>query len=97
GPVVYSAGVGIGIDPEGLLGTAATPEAVPGVLSNRELQILRCLAQGLKHSEIAARLGVVERTVEFHKSNIKAKLKLNNNTRLIQYALHHVLTGTAQD
>jgi two-component system nitrate/nitrite response regulator NarL len=47
-------------------------------LSPRETEVLRPLALGLSNREIAARLGVTEKTVKFHLSNIFAKLAVRN-------------------
>ncbi len=43
------------------------------VLSARELEVLSCVAEGLANKEIAARLGVSEKTIEFHMTNIRQK------------------------
>lgn len=47
-------------------------------LSKQETQVLQTLALGLSNREIGARLGVTERTVKFHLSNIFAKLNVRN-------------------
>jgi DNA-binding NarL/FixJ family response regulator len=46
----------------------------PGGLTERELETLRLVAQGLSNKEIAQDLGVKERTVEFHVGNVLRKL-----------------------
>lgn len=50
----------------------------PADLSGQESQVLQALATGLNNREIGARLGVTERTVKFHLSNVFAKLKVRN-------------------
>lgn len=47
-------------------------------LSRQEIQALQHLALGLNNREIGVRLGVTERTVKFHLSNIFAKLGVRN-------------------
>jgi DNA-binding NarL/FixJ family response regulator len=51
----------------------------PGAkLSRQEIQVLQLLSQGLNNKEIGDRLGVTERTVKFHMSNIFSKLQVRN-------------------
>ncbi|NKQ34259.1 MAG: response regulator transcription factor [Chloroflexi bacterium] len=61
------------------------PTADP--LTERELDILRYIAQGLTNQEIADRLVVSERTVRTHVSHILSKLHLANRTQAALYAL----------
>ncbi len=61
------------------------PTADP--LSERELQVLRLLAQGLTNREIADKLVVGEATVHTHVSNIFATLHLASRTQAALYAL----------
>jgi two-component system, NarL family, response regulator LiaR len=56
-------------------------------LTERELEVLRHVAQGLSNDDIAARLVVSERTVRSHVSNILDKLHLANRTQATLYAL----------
>lgn len=55
-------------------------------LSPREKGILRLLSEGYSNKEIAEKLVVSPSTVHTHRSNIMAKLGLNNRRELIQYA-----------
>jgi LuxR family maltose regulon positive regulatory protein len=50
-------------------------------LTNRELDVLRLMAQGLKYKEIAARLFISLNTVRFHVKAIYGKLDVNNRTQ----------------
>lgn len=65
------------------------PEATPteDPLTDRELQTLQLIAQGLTNQEIAGKLSVSERTVGKHVSNILEKLHLANRTQAALYAL----------
>jgi NarL family two-component system response regulator LiaR len=56
-------------------------------LTQREMEILKLVAEGLTNQEIADRLVVSERTVRAHVSNILAKLHLANRTQAALYAL----------
>jgi DNA-binding NarL/FixJ family response regulator len=58
-------------------------------LSDRELQILRCIGQGLSVREIAKQLYLSAKTVESHRENMKRKLKLKSSGELLQYAIEH--------
>ncbi|OGO49694.1 MAG: hypothetical protein A2148_00555 [Chloroflexi bacterium RBG_16_68_14] len=50
------------------------------VLSHRELEVLRLIAQGLTNRQIAERLDVSRRTVDHHVSHVLAKLDATNRT-----------------
>ena len=61
----------------------AQPEETPRTdvpLSAREAEVLRLLAQGLSNREIAERLYLSRRTVEFHISRLLSKLDARNRT-----------------
>jgi NarL family two-component system response regulator LiaR len=62
-------------------------------LTEREVEVLSLVAQGLSNQEIADRLVVSERTVRKHVSNILGKLHLANRTQAALYALR---TGIAR-
>lgn len=68
-----------------------TKSAEPGevVLTERELQVLECVADGLSNQEISARLDISSNTVRTHISNLLQKLQLTNRTQLAIYALKH--------
>jgi DNA-binding NarL/FixJ family response regulator len=55
-------------------------------LTTRELEVLRLLARGLRNKEIAARLVVSERTVNFHLANIYQKLNVSGRTEALSKA-----------
>jgi NarL family two-component system response regulator LiaR len=56
-------------------------------LTEREVEVLKLLAQGLQNKEIAEELVISERTVSTHVSNILSKLHLANRTQAALYAL----------
>jgi DNA-binding NarL/FixJ family response regulator len=60
-------------------------------LTTRELEVLRLLARGLRNKEIAARLFVSERTVNFHLANIYQKLNVSGRTEALSRALEQGL------
>ncbi len=60
-------------------------------LTQRELEVLRMLAQGLENRDIAQKLVVSEATVRTHVSNILGKLHLASRTQAALYALREGL------
>ena len=63
-------------------------------LSGREEEVLRLLAWGYAHKEIAARLDVSVKTVEVYKTRAMEKMGMNNRIDIVRYAL---LQGWLQD
>jgi DNA-binding NarL/FixJ family response regulator len=58
-------------------------------LTPRELEVLGLLARGRANKAIALDLGVSERTVKTHVSNILGKLNLTDRTQAAVYAVRH--------
>lgn len=58
-------------------------------LTEREDQVLACVADGLSNQEIAARLDISTNTVRTHISSLLQKLELTNRTQLAIYAMKH--------
>lgn len=76
------------------LSASLTPPASHGDdprprLSEREAEILNCLARGLSSKQIAAEYQLSVRTVETHRQNIRRKLKIEGQAELIRYAVEH--------
>ena len=55
-------------------------------LTNREMEVLKLIANGLSNSEIAGQLVITEHTVKGHVSNILSKLHLADRTQAAVYA-----------
>ncbi|MBW9414478.1 fimbria biosynthesis transcriptional regulator FimZ [Enterobacter hormaechei] len=68
-----------------------TGAAVDMPLSNREVTVLRYLANGLSNKEIADQLLLSNKTISAHKSNIFSKLGVQSIVELIDYAKAHDL------
>jgi DNA-binding NarL/FixJ family response regulator len=67
---------------------AASEQAqVAHPLSPREFQVLSLAAQGLTNKEIAYRLGISERTVQFHVNSIFNKTTTSSRTEAVAFAL----------
>jgi NarL family two-component system response regulator LiaR len=58
-------------------------------ISERELEILRFAAVGLRNKEIAERLFLSQRTIEGHLSHVFNKLGVNSRTEAVVYAAGH--------
>ena len=65
-------------------------------LNERELEVLKLVAQGLPNQEIAETLVLSERTVRTHVSNILGKLHLANRTQAALYALREGLADLGE-
>jgi DNA-binding NarL/FixJ family response regulator len=63
-------------------------------LNDRELEVLEQLAHGARNKEIAERLFIVPRTVEYHLANIYAKLGVSNRTEAAREAMERGLVTT---
>jgi DNA-binding NarL/FixJ family response regulator len=60
-------------------------------LTDRELEVLRLVAQGLNNREIAKRLFISENTVKNHVRNILEKLQLHSRMEAVMYAVREKL------
>src|SRR6266851_3425559 len=64
----------------------SSPPALYEALTERELEVLALLAQGMPNKEIAAHLIISERTAKFHVSSIMGKLGATNRTEAVALA-----------
>jgi two-component system, NarL family, response regulator LiaR len=79
------------------LGRPFSQPQTPDPLTARELEVLRCVAQGQTNQQIAAQLSIAEPTVRTHVSNILGKLHLANRVQATLYALREGLTSLDGD
>ncbi len=63
----------------------------PDMLSGREVEVLRLIAQGHTNSEIAAQLFLSVRTIESHRAHIQRKTGRMTRADLVAYAQEHEL------
>jgi two-component system, NarL family, response regulator DevR len=63
---------------------APASDAIDGLLSSRERDVLRLLAEGMTDREIAAALAISPRTVESHVSSVLRKLGVRNRAEAAQ-------------
>lgn len=61
------------------------------LLSDREMDIVRLVAQGFQNKEIGKKLLISENTVKNHLHNIFDKLGVSDRLELLLYAIHHRL------
>ena len=83
-----------------LIGELHRPSSPPPAgeeLTEREVEVLSLVAQGLSNQEIADQLVVSERTVRKHVSNILGKLHLANRTQAALYAIQTGIANPAVD
>jgi DNA-binding CsgD family transcriptional regulator len=57
------------------------------LLTTREKEVVHCLADGLTSKEIAAKIGISAKTVEFHRHNIMRKLEVRGVAGIVRYAI----------
>ena len=71
-----------------------TPEGPAANLTDRELDVVRLVAQGRSNREIAEAFVISEKTVKTHVGHLLAKLGLTDRTQLAVFALKHHLVNT---
>ena len=58
-------------------------------LSEREMEVLECVVQGMSNKEIAGLLGISHQTVKNHVTSILRKFGVEDRTQAVVYALKH--------
>ena len=61
------------------------------MLTPREIEILRLVAEGQTNQEIADRLTLSIKTVQTHRANVMEKLDLRDITQLVRFAVRYSL------
>jgi signal transduction histidine kinase/DNA-binding CsgD family transcriptional regulator len=77
--------------PEQRRATRGVDELLIKPLTPRELEVLAGVAAGLTNKQIAAQLGISDRTVQFHLGNVLGKLGVASRTEAAVLALQHDL------
>lgn len=77
--------------PKVVAGARSDPEALAlealKVLSAREIEVARLVAEGFSSKELAARLGLSVRTVEKHRANIMEKVGVHEVASLVRWCV----------
>ena len=67
--------------------TSQSGERGSKMITDRERQVLICIAVGLANKSIARDLGLAVKTIEKHRSNLMRKLSLHNAAEITMYAV----------
>lgn len=78
---------------QALIQVSREPSSPMFDLTDRELQVLKLLAQGLNNNQIAEKLVVSRSTVKFHVSSILSKLAVSSRTEAVALALKNHLVS----
>lgn len=66
------------------------------LLTEREIEVLKSLTQGINYKQISKLLFISESTVKTHINNIFTKLNVNDRTQAVLYALKHSIETVAR-
>ena len=74
-------------------GSTPPTSVMPEQLTDREIDVLRLIAEGLSNDEIAERLVIGRATVKTHVSNVLMKLSLRDRVQAVAFAYRSGLVG----
>lgn len=78
-----------------LVGKYSGESQIPGeILTTREREIIKLIAEGRSSKEISELLFISTRTVQHHRANIMRKLKVKRAADLVKYAIQKGYTST---
>ena len=66
------------------------------LLTEREIEVLHSLTQGINYKQISKLLFISESTVKTHINNIFTKLNVNDRTQAVLYALYHGIESVSK-
>ncbi|HEX2773393.1 MAG TPA: LuxR C-terminal-related transcriptional regulator [Micromonosporaceae bacterium] len=78
----------------GLVEAPAEPRAAD--LTDREVEVLACLAAGMSNKQVARSLGISVRTVTVHVSNVLRKTGTASRTEAAMWAVRHQIAGPSR-
>jgi len=77
-------------------GPLALPQS-PSTLTERELEVLALIGQGLSNPQIAEALCISVGTVRSHLNHINSKIGLDRRSQVVRYAIEHRLVSAPSD
>jgi two-component system, NarL family, response regulator LiaR len=80
-----------------VINQSAPPQESNTELTEREMDVLRLVAQGQSNQQIAQQLSVSINTIKTHMRSILSKLQLDNRTQIATYAVHSGLMPNQPD
>ncbi len=78
-------------DKQSMLTSSKSNYANLELLTEREAEVLKHLCDGMNYKNVAQKLFISESTVKTHINNVFTKLKVNDRTQAVLYALKHDL------
>jgi len=78
-------------------GAGPAGAAAAAKLSDREVEVLRLVAEGLANKLIARRLGITERTVKAHLTNVFSRIGVTDRTQAALWARDHLPPDPGRD